>query len=146
MNFEKYPDLKVIFVGNKSDLESTISLEDVKKKVFKEINNLLEPEPVHTSKYDIPSIEKKRKFSFQNILGESNSLFKEEEKHEEAYFDYAPSMAMPFDISEDIFKTDEKFGDYLTTIIDSKNYKDNNSPNDLYLNNEHIVILRKVVL
>lgn len=97
---------------------------DRNKKVFKEINDLLEPEPVLASKYDIPSIKKKRKFSFQNILGESNSLFKEEEKHEEVYFDCAPSMEMPSDISEDIFKIDEKFGDYLTTIIDSKNYKD----------------------
>ena len=35
LNFEKYPNLKVIFVGNKLDQESErqISLEDVKKKI-----------------------------------------------------------------------------------------------------------------
>ena len=97
---------------------------DRNKKVFKEIDGLLQPEPAYAQKYEIPSIAKKRKLSFQNILGESSSVINVEEKHEEVHFDCAPSMAEPVLSDADIFKTDVKFGDYLTSIIDSKNYKD----------------------
>ena len=116
LNFLQTQDMTIyLILYDKNELDRT-------KKEFKEIDKLLKPKITY-SRENTSLVQKEQCSVLESESAEDICAKRISNRKKDVYNDVFDAMPSPF-FRPDGFRPDETFGEYLTSLIDSKNYKD----------------------